>query len=161
MLGRFLKIVHELSAVGVMGSLAACLVLAITAPTDSLVAYAAVRQGIAEISKWLLMPSLAIVLISGLLAIAANRAYMNAAWAWIKALLGVSMFEGALLTVVGGSRRAAELSALAVTNGVGDPAQLAEIIRTEWGSLWLLLAVSFANIVLAVWRPRIYPQTSR
>jgi len=45
-------------------------------------AYAAVLQGIASITQWLLIPSLAIVLISGLLAIAANDAYKNAAWAW-------------------------------------------------------------------------------
>jgi len=49
-------------------------------PAKSPVAYAAVLQGIASITQWLLIPSLAIVLISGLLAIAANDAYKNAAW---------------------------------------------------------------------------------
>jgi hypothetical protein len=150
---RTLKLLHEIGAVGVMGSLAACIVLIATAPTDSLVGYAAVRQGIAQITKWLLVPSLAITLITGLAAIAATDAYINAGWAWFKALLGISMFEGTLLTIGGSARRAAELSALAA-EGRGDPALLAEVVRTEWGGLWIMIVLSVANIVLAVWRPR-------
>jgi hypothetical protein len=151
---RFLKLLHEIAAAGVAGSLAACIVLVATAPSpaDSLVAYAAVRGGIAAVVKWLLVPSLALLLISGLLAIAANRVYHDAGWAWIKALLGITMFEGTLLTVGGSARRAAELSALAASGG--DAAQLAAVLRTEWGGLWLILALSLANIVIAVWRPR-------
>ena len=78
---RFLKALHQIGGIGLAGSLAACIVLVATAPTDTLVGYAAVRQGIAAISQWLLVPSLAIVLINGLLAIAANRAYHDADWA--------------------------------------------------------------------------------
>jgi hypothetical protein len=151
MLSKLLKSLHELGAVGVVGSLAACLVLVATAPTHSAVGYAAVRESIAALAKWLLVPSLGIVLVSGLLAIAANRAFHNAVWAWVKALLGVSMFEGTLLT---SARRAADLSALAAS-GHADPAQLAEVVRTEWGGLWLLISLSVANILLAVWRPRL------
>lgn len=158
-MGRLLKALHQIGGIGLAGSLAACIVLVLTAPTDSLAGYAAVRQGIAAISQWLLVPSLAIVLVSGLLAIAANRAYHDAGWAWIKALLGIVMFEGTLVTVSASARRAAELSALAAA-GEGDPAQLAEVLRTEWGSLWLILALSVANVALAVWRPRILRRVS-
>ena len=158
-MGRFLKALHQIGGIGLAGSLAACIVLVATAPTDSLAGYAAVRQGIAAISQWILVPSLAIVLVSGLLAIAANRAYHDAGWAWIKALLGIVMFEGTLITISASARRAAELSALAAAGG-GDPAQLAEVLRTEWGSLWLILALSIANVLLAVWRPRILRRAS-
>jgi hypothetical protein len=156
MLRRLLKTFHEIGAIGVMGSFAACIVLVVTAPapTRSLVAYAAVRQGIAEITRWLLVPSLAVVLISGLFAIAATEAYKNAGWAWLKALLGISMFEGTLLTVRASARHAAELSALAVS-GQGNAVDLAQVLRTEWGGLWLLFGLSVANLVLAVWRPRL------
>ena len=70
-------------------------------------------------------------------------------------LLGLGVFEGTLVTVNASARRAAELAAMAV-GGQGDPAQLAQVLRTERGGLWLLLALSLLNIVLAVWRPRLY-----
>jgi uncharacterized membrane protein len=151
---RFIKILHEIGAVGVLGALAACVVLVATAPTDSLVAYAATRHGIASISKWLLVPSLLLVIVSGLLSIVATRAYMDAGWVWVKALLGISMFEGTLVTISASTRRAAELSAQAAA-GQADATQLAEVLRTEWGGLWILIAVSVANIVIAVWRPKL------
>jgi len=159
MLRKFLKTLHEIGAIGVLGSFAACLVLVATAPKQPLVAYAAVRQSIAAITQWLLVPSLAVVLISGLLAIAANRAYVDAGWAWVKALLGISMFEGTLLTVGAGARHAAELSA-AAASGQADPAQLAEVLHSEWSTLWLLLSLSIINILLAVWRPRLTRRTA-
>jgi len=37
-------------------------------------------------------------------------------------------------------------------SGRGDAAQLAEALHAERGGLWLLLALSLANVVLAVWR---------
>jgi hypothetical protein len=157
---RILKLLHELGAIGMMGALAACVVLLTVAPRESLVEYAALRQGIAAITRWLLVPSLAIVLVSGLLAIAANRAYMDAGWAWVKALLGILMFEGTLLTIQASARRAAELASLAASTGSGDPAALAPLLRTEWAGLWTMLALSFANIVLAVWRPRLQRRRS-
>lgn len=151
---RLVKTLHEIGAVGVMGAFAACLVLVIKGPQQPLLAYAALRQSIAAITQWLLVPSLALVVVSGLLAIAVHRPFHNAGWAWVKALLGLSMFEGTLVTVSSSARQAAELAALAA-NGQGDPAQLAQVLRTERGGLWLLLALSLANIVLAVWRPRL------
>jgi hypothetical protein len=155
MIRKLLKFLHEVGAMGVMGSFAACIVLLLNAPADSLIGYAAVMQGIASITRWLLVPSLAAVLISGLLAIAATDSYKNAAWAWIKALLGLSTFEGTLLTVGASARRAAELSSMAL-HGRGDGVELAQVIHTEWGGLWVLSALAVVNIVLAVWRPRVY-----
>jgi hypothetical protein len=150
---RSIKLLHEVGAIGLMGSLAVSVVLASIAPTGSLVAYAAHRQDMAAISKWLVLPSLVLVTISGLLAILANRAYLDAGWAWFKALLGISMFEGTLLTVAASARRAAELSTMAAA-GNGDLAALAPVLRSEWHGLWFLIALSLANVVLAIWRPR-------
>jgi hypothetical protein len=154
MWSRLLKTLHQLSAIGVMGSLACCVVLAATAPDDSLQGFLAVRNGIDAICRWLLVPSLAVVAVSGLLGIAANKAYIDAGWAWIKAVLGIVMFEGTLLTVQGNAHRAAELAAQAVATGATDSAALEPLLRSEWNGLWMMLALSFANIVLAVWRPR-------
>jgi hypothetical protein len=160
MLKRMLKALHEIGAVGVMGSYAAWIILLTRVPTDSLAAYAAVRRAIAAIAQWLLIPSLGLVLVSGMLAIAATAAYKDAGWAWLKALLGISVFEGTLMTVGAGARRAAELSALAAS-GHADAAELAHVLRAESGTLWLLLALSVANIVLAVWRPRLLRRLPR
>jgi divalent metal cation (Fe/Co/Zn/Cd) transporter len=119
--------------------------------------YAALRRGIVLINQWLLVPSLLIVLVSGLLAIAATEAYKNAGWAWVKALTGILMFEGTLLTVVSSGRQAAEITTAAAASGASaeSSARLAELLRTEWGGLWIMLGLCLANIVLAIWRPRL------
>jgi hypothetical protein len=152
MIKQALKFIHEIGAAGLLGSVAACLILTGTAPTRSVAAYLALRQNVATIMNWLLMPSLVAVLLSGLLAIAANSAYHNSGWAWVKALLGVTMFEGSFLVIGASSRRVAELSA-AVASGHTDAIQTSTV-QGEWGTLWFLLLLSIVNIGLAVWRPR-------
>ncbi|MBC7781098.1 MAG: hypothetical protein H7125_13440 [Proteobacteria bacterium] len=151
---RFLKLMHEIGGIGMTGALAAHLILVITAPQTSLEEYAAVRQSILAVSKWLLLPSLLIVLASGLFAMAVHYPFCQARWVWAKALTGIGLFEGTLVTVQGTSRRAAELSALAV-DGRGDAALLSELLRTEWIGLWTILTLALLNVVLAVLRPRL------
>ena len=75
-------------------------------------AYALLRGAIATISGSLLFPSLGLVLISGLLAMAATRAYRDVGWVWLKLLLGVSVFEGTLVAIHGPAVRAAEMAPL-------------------------------------------------
>ena len=157
---QLLKFLHQLGAIGVIGALAAHLVLVITIPKQSPAGYAAVRLGIEAISRWMLVPSLALVLVSGLLAIAAYRPFIEARWAWVKALLGLSMFEGTLIVVQGNATRVSELAQKAVTSG-SDPALMAEALRSEWMGLWTIVALALANVVLGVWRPQLRRRTSR
>lgn len=154
---RFVKLLHEIGGIGVLGAIATMLVLIWTAPSaqESLVQYATARHGIAMVSKYVLVPSLALVLVSGLLAIMIGNAFIDAGWVWLKAGLGIVMFEGTLITIGASARKAAEISALAAA-GQADPAALAAVLRTEWGGLWLMFGLSIANIVLAVWRPRFH-----
>lgn len=157
MLSRiFCKILHDLGAAGVIGAFATILLLASIAPDPavSLSSYADYRRGIALVSKWLLVPALFATICSGLLAMMANRAYLDQGWAWLKAALGVAMFEGTLVSVDATARKAAELAAAASAEGVRDPAALAALLRTERGGLWTLLVLAIANVVIAVWRPR-------
>lgn len=151
---RLLKALHILGAIGFMGGLAAILVLVANTAVEPTASFAAVRNGIALINKWLLTPSLLIVLVSGLLAIAATNAYKDAGWAWMKALLGVVTFEGTLLTIVGSGRKAAEQAAAAVAGQADAMTQVTALLRTERGAAWLMLGLGFINIVLAIWRPR-------
>jgi uncharacterized membrane protein len=151
---RLLKALHILGAIGFMGGLAAILVLVANTAVEPTASFVAVRDGIALLNKWLLTPSLLIVLVSGLLAIAATNAYKDAGWAWMKALLGVVTFEGTLLTIVGSGRKAAEQAAAAVAGQADAMTQVTALLRTEWGAVWLMLGLGFVNIVLAIWRPR-------
>lgn len=146
---RSLKALHQIAAIAGGGGLAACLVIGMTANVAVPAEFAAARQAIAAIARYVLLPSLGLVLVTGLLAIAATRAYHDAGWAWVKALLGLSVFEATLLTI-GASGRSAELVAAGA-----DPSLLATLLRSERNTLWLLLVLSVANVVLAVWRPRL------
>ncbi len=151
---RVLKFLHEVGSAGMIGAVIAMLVLIAhgrgLAPRE----YASARQGLDLLARWLLLPSLALVLFSGVLAMAVTRAFHNAGWAWIKALLGVSMLEGTLGGIVGPAHDAAKLAEQAA-RGDGNPGALADVLRHERGVLWLIFVLSVVNIALAVWRPKL------
>lgn len=151
---RLLKFIHEVATVGLMGSIAAQLVLAITAADLAPGEFAAVRWGILTLSKWLLLPSLMVVLLSGLATFGLHRAFHDAPWAWMKAVLTLAVLEGTLVAVQAPARRAAELSSQLAN---GDPtiaAALDDALRHERGGLWVIMALCVVNIGLAIWRPR-------
>jgi uncharacterized membrane protein len=143
------KALHEIASIGFGGGMAACLVINLVASRASSAEFAAARHAFAAIAQYVLLPSMAVVVLSGLIALAATRGYRDAGWAWLKALLGLSVFEATLL-IVSSSRRQAELASAA-----GDPTLLDTLLRAERNTLWLLIALSVANVVLAVWRPRL------
>jgi uncharacterized membrane protein len=151
---RLLKIMHTLGAIGLMGAMMCLLVLlSITPAPSSLAEYSLMRGAMAAIAKWVFMPSLMLTLIAGLLAVAFNRAFHNAGWAWAKLLSGLLIFEYGLVGIQGPMQQEADQSALALTGSV-DPSSLAATLGSERMSLWALLAVATANVVLGVWRPR-------
>ena len=152
---RLLKFLHTMGSAGLLGAMAALVVMLSLAPAPAALAgYAAVRGAMGAVATWIFLPSLALCLMSGLLAMALNRAYLNAGWAWIKLATGVLMFEGGLVYIQGPMKREAEQSARALA-GLFDPAALARSLEGERGTLWVLLAVATANVALGIWRPRI------
>lgn len=150
---RILKTLHWFGAIGLTGALASYMILLATAPDDSLADYAIVRSNIEVISGWLLVPSLAIALMSGLLAMAVYSPFQKAGWVWAKTVLGLPMFEGTLATIDSTAQRAAALSAQAAA-GDADPSLLSEMLAREWRALWFIMALAIAQTVLGVWRPR-------
>ncbi len=148
-----------MGAIGLLGAMASLLVLSSVAPPkSSLAGYAAVRAAMGAISSWVFLPSLSLSLMAGLLAIAVNRAFHNAGWAWVKLVSGVLLFEGGLQGVQAPMHDEARRSAAALA-AHADPAalagSLAGSLATERATLWVLFAVATANVVLGIWRPRI------
>ena len=144
------KTIHDLASIAFGGALAACLVINAMADLAATSDFLAARQLQAAIAKYILVQSMGVVVVSGLIALAATWAYMEAGWAWLKALLGIGVFEATLMVVGSTSRQADMAQAVAAA----DTASVQALLRSERFTLWLLLALSAVNGVLAVWRPK-------
>ncbi|MBV9825299.1 MAG: hypothetical protein JO001_06460 [Alphaproteobacteria bacterium] len=152
---RLMKFLHTMGAIGLMGAMACLLVMLHFTPNPSALSeYARMRAAMGGIATWIFFPSLALTLIAGLLAIAFSPVYQNAGWAWIKLASGILVFEWGFVAILGPMQQEAELSARAVSHQA-DPAILAGSLGAEWNSLWVMLAVATANVILGIWRPRL------
>jgi hypothetical protein len=150
-----MKFMHTIGAIGLMGTIACLLVLLSFTPAPaSLSEYAVMRAAMGGIATWIFLPSLALTLVAGLLAMGVNRAYQSAGWAWAKLASGILVFEWGFAAIQGPMQQEAELSARALAGEI-DPATLGGSLGAEWGSLWVLLTVAAANVILGIWRPRL------
>jgi hypothetical protein len=158
-----MKFLHTMGAIGLMGAMACFIVMLYGAPeapltAATLPAYATLRAAMAEIARWLFLPAMAATLISGLIAIAINRGFHNAGWAWVKLLSGVLIFEWGFVGIIGPLQNEAKLAARALAGGA-DAASLMASLGGETAaqrmSLWALFAVATFNVVFGVWRPRL------
>ena len=152
---RLLKFLHTIGAIGLMGSMACLLVLLnFVPPSTSLAEYASFRAAMGSIATWIVYPSLGLALVSGLLAIACNRGYHGAGWAWAKAVSGVLLFESGFVGVIGPMQLEAKRSAAALA-GKADPAILAASLPAERNTLLILLGLAAFNVAFGIWRPRL------
>ena len=149
------KILHTLSSCGLIGALLGYMVILVAAPHDTVDTYANARTTIFAICNYVLLPSLAISLMSGLLSMVVHPPFQERRWAWLKALLGFSMFEATLGIIQARASTAAMLSAK-IAAGEAQQKALADAVANEWGSLIVILALSIANVVVGVWRPRLF-----
>lgn len=155
MMRRLLKFLHTMGAIGFMGGLAAFIVLERFAPpVTSLTGYAAAYGAMAEISRLIFFPSLAITLLAGLLSVAETRAFHNAGWVGIKLATGIVVFEGGLVHIDGPIREEARRSAAALA-GQLDPTTITGTDGANPVTLWVIFAVATVNVVLGIWRPRL------
>jgi hypothetical protein len=151
---RLVKFLHTMGAIGLMGAMAALIILVVLMPEPTaLEAYATHRAIMGKIAEWLLLPSLGVVLFTGLWSMAITRAFLHAGWVWVKLATGILVFKGVMISIQGPAEQEAILSAQALS-GTVDPAQLGQRIGEEWGVLWVMMVVAVANVVLGVWRPR-------
>lgn len=151
---RALKLLHTLASCGLIGGLACYAVILLYAPQDTPAAYADARQAIQAISNYILLPSLAVALVSGLLAMAVHTPFQDMRWVWIKALLGIGMFE-ATLAIIGSKADYAAKVSREIAAGAAKSNELAAALASEWNSLFAILVLSVANVVLGIWRPRL------
>lgn len=154
---KALKMLHTIAACGLIGGLGCYMLLLIAAPQETPAAYADLRQSISAISNYVLLPSLAIALVTGLLSMVVHTPFLDKGWVWIKALLGFLMFKSVLLLVGATAGHAARV-AEKIASGEAAAAVLDKSLVQEWTALWAVMALSIANVVLGVWRPRrIFP----
>ncbi len=158
---RFIKFLHTIGAIGLMGAMACLLVLLAYAPPPRQVAeYASLRGAMGGIATWILLPSLALTLVAGLIAMALNPNYQNAPWALVKLATGILVFEWGFAGMVGPMQEEAARAA-AVLAGQSDAASLGASPGAESGSLWVLMAIAALNVGLGVWRPRLSRRRAR
>ena len=170
---RLMKFLHTMGAIGLMGAMACLLVLLAFTPAPPFAAqapmelsnYAQMRMAMGGIATWVLLPSLAMTLVSGLLAMAVNPGFHNAGWALVKLATGILIFEWGFAGIVGPMQQEAEASAAALAGQIsgqsGDVAALGASLSAETGSLWVLMAIAALNVVLGVWRPRLMRRRAR
>lgn len=151
---KTMKILHTISACGLIGGLACYMILLAVAPQDTAAAYADLRRSIQTISDWVLVPSLAIALVSGLLSMVVHKPFMDKGWALLKAAMGILMFKGVLTVIAAEAKHAATLAGR-IAEGEAADDLLQQAIASEWVALWTVMALSVANVVLGVWRPRL------
>lgn len=153
-LRRLLKFLHTLGAAGFVGAMAALAVLATLAPALVHTAgYLPLIKAMAEIAGWIIGPSMILTVVSGLLAMAVNPAFYDLGWIWLKAASGILVLEGGL-HILGPLQDEAKRAAAALAGGP-HPSDVTRLLSAETNTLWVLIAVSAANIALGVWRPRL------
>lgn len=151
---KALKFFHTLASAGIVGSLAVYITILLYGPQATPAAYADMRETISAVCNYLLLPSLAIALVTGLLSMAAHRPFQEMRWVWVKALLGLSMFEATLAIISSKANTASQL-ADEIAAGAAKADALKVALSTEWSSLFAIVALSVANFALGVWRPRL------
>jgi len=150
---KIVKILHTVASAGLIGGIAAYMVLLIAVSPADIAAFANVRAAIDAISGYVLLPSMAVAVVSGLLSMMVHSPFLDKGWVWIKAALGISMFTGVLHIDNAHADYAARVSA-DVAAGLADPGALDKVHAGEWGTLIAVMVVALANVIIAIWRPR-------
>lgn len=151
---RAMKFIHTLASCGLIGALLGYVIILLYAPQETPRSYAEARLTISLLCDRIVVPSLGIAIVSGLLAMAAHRPFLDTRWAWLKAILGLSLFEATLAVVQAKATTAAAMAAR-IAKGEPETAALAEVLASEHWSVAAILALSVAQVVLGIWRPRL------
>ena len=151
---KLMKFLHTLGALAVGGGLAAFMMLAHYGPQLAVTPeYLALREGLDQLASWIILPGMALVMLSGVLSMAVHFPFQNATWVWIKLLCGFLILESMLATLDAPARKAA-VAARSALDGEISVLELEAAVKDSWLAWWVLLTLALANVALAVWRPR-------
>lgn len=149
-----LKLLHLVAAIGFVGALAVMLLLSLTADDSTASAFATVRRAVLTVAQTIGLPSLVLLLLTGMLLTTQQPVLLEARWLWAKALIGVLVGGISLLVVQPAVMRAAALAQM-VVEGTLSLRPLEAALGAERIGATVNLLLSLAAIVLAVWRPRL------
>lgn len=154
MFRHLLKIVHLLALTGFVGGLASSLLLSDFADNAPPSLLAALRMSVASLGESLVVPSLVLMVVSGMLLVVARPQLVGARWLWAKAVLTVVIAIIAVGVVQPAITRAAVLAA---EGALGTPAlsEMSQAFTAERVGGMLALLLAAVAVVLAVWRPRL------
>lgn len=151
---HLLKLLHLASMAAFAGALMVSLVLADSAEGVTAAGVASVRRSIAVVGEAVVVPSLIVLLVTGMLLVVARPNLIHARWVWAKAALGTVAAAVALFVVLPAERHAA----IAANEGsLGAPSLdlMQRALQSELLGTTLTLALVVLAVLLAVWRPRL------
>ena len=148
-----IKLLHYASLVGLAGGIVISLVLADTVDATSPSAAAGMHAAIALVCGAVVVPSMIVMLLTGMLLVVARPHLIGARWVWAKAVLGV-VTGGVILLALQPAVNA--VASMAATGALGDapPGPLASVVASEHAAAWWTLGLVLVAMVIAVWRPR-------
>lgn len=150
---RTFKFLHIIGTVGYCAGLLALIILHASLPEpEQTERFAMLRIVMGNVAGWILLPSTATVVVTGLLAMALNESFKSAGWVWVKLATGVLVMEGTLVYVQGPMQKAAADAQMAL-HGEFDFGDIGPTLVSEWNSFWIMLGVATVNIFLGVYRP--------
>ncbi len=158
---QILKILHTIAACGLIGGVACYMILLVAAPQDTPAAYADLRDSITVICNFVLLPSVAAAILSGLLSMVVHTPFLDKGWVLIKLFLGIPATAAAVAMLSEKAGHAARAARRIAEDGV-SPDVLDALLAREWLGLMVIMLILMVNVVLGVWRPRIVkPSPSR
>ena len=149
---KALKFLHTLASCGMIGGLSGYAAVLLYSPQDTASRYADMRQTIETLSNSILLPSMIVALVTGLLSMAVHPPFQDTRGVWVKALMGLSLFEATLVVVQTKATDGADVSQ-EIAAGRAAPDALLAVLAGEWETLFVIMALLVANVALGVWRP--------
>ena len=150
---NLLKLLHFASLVGLAGGTVVSLVLADKIDATSPGGTAAMHAAIALIGAAVVVPSLIVMLLTGMLLVVARPHLIGQRWVWLKAALGC-VVGGVVLVALQPAMNAAASMSAAGALGQAAIGSLEHVTTAEYAAACWTLGLVVAATIVAIWRPR-------